>query len=198
VKVATQFQPPRQWRPPLDIGIAAVPSAYRPRRIRCRDGREATLRAIAESDAPEILRAFNRLSDESRYYRFMHAKKNLSLVAVERGVHPVPGRDFVFVATVARADGFTIVGAAQYVRARADDAATCEFAITVADDWRGNGLARLLLQSLVRRARRDRYTTMEGWVMAANLGMLGLAQRLGFKVGLVEGDASTLRVAKVL
>ena len=89
---------------------------YRPRRITLRDGRELTLRAVAESDAPEIVRAFVRLSAASRYCRFAYHKKHLSEVALERGVHPRPGRDFVFVATVAAHDGIDIVGAVLHVQ----------------------------------------------------------------------------------
>jgi hypothetical protein len=36
------------------------------------DGREVTVRAIAEANAPEIVQAFERLTNESRYIRFMH------------------------------------------------------------------------------------------------------------------------------
>jgi GNAT superfamily N-acetyltransferase len=55
----------------------------------------------------------------------------------------------------------------------------------VAEDWRGIGLAATLLTSLARRARRarrDGYETMEGWVMAENTAMPGLAQKLEFKI----------------
>ena len=52
--------------------------------------------------------------------------------------------------------------AGQYVRAGEGNDKTCEFGVTVAEDWRGIGLATRLLESLVRRARRDGYETMEG------------------------------------
>lgn len=144
------------------------------------DDREVTLRAIRESDADEIVQAFERLSKDSRYARFMHHKPKINEQALERGVHPETGRDFVYVATVPADDGIDIVGAAQYVPAAAGDTANCEFAITVAEDWRSGGLAKELLASLVRRARRDGYTTMEGFVLADNLPMLRLARRLKF------------------
>jgi len=102
--------------------------------------------------------------------------KNLDGAAVQRGVHPRPGQDFVFVATIPAADGIDIVGAGQYVRAGEGNDKTCEFAITVAEDWRGIGLATRLLASLVRRARRDGYETMEGWVLAQNTPMLAVVR----------------------
>ena len=173
-------------------------SRYRPRRVDLRDGREVTLRAIVETDKAEIIQAFDRLSVDSRYARFMHHKKQLSEAALERGVHPRPGRDFVFVATIAAADGIDIVGAAQYVRADESNDKICEFAITVAEDWRGTGLASELLASVIRRARRDRYETIEGWVTAGNAPMLALARKHRFKVEPVPGDATLMRVWRKL
>lgn len=171
---------------------------FRPRSITLRDGRGVTLRAIVETDATELVQAFERLSAESRYYRFMRYKKSIDSAALERGVHPRPGSDFAFVATIPAADGIDIVGAGQYVRAGEGNDRICEFAITVAEDWRGIGLATRLLASLVRRARRDGYETMEGWVMAQNRPMLAVARNLHFKTEPVSGDATVLRVRRAL
>jgi GNAT superfamily N-acetyltransferase len=178
--------------------VARTPTPYRPRRLVLRDGREVTLRAVAASDAPAIQRAFDLLSAESRYSRFLQHKKHLSPVALERGIHPVPGRDFVFVATVPRPGGVDVVGAAQYVRATPDDATTCEFAITVAEDWRGCGLARQLLTRLLRRARRDGYAAMMGLVLADNAQMLALTRQLGFSVTPSSEGGSVVQVRRQL
>ena len=177
-----------------------IPGLRRARRVTLADGREVTIRAVRESDAGEILQAFERLSPASRLSRFLHHKKTLRAETVERGVRPRPGYAFVLVATIPADDGFDIVGAAQYLPLGKDgeqdravpDGATreavasealhraCEFAITVAEDWRGSGLARRLLASLVDRARRDGYATIEGLVSAENVRMLALARRLKF------------------
>ena len=175
-----------------------VQPPFRPRAFRCRDGRKLRLRAIEAADAPEIVQAFERLSPQSRYARFMAHKKELNSAALERGVHPQPGRDCALVATVPAADGYDIVGAAQYVHAGDDSARTCEFAITVAEDWRGCGLAPALLASVLRRARRDGYRFMEGWVITENTAMLALARKLGFTVEPVPDDFALLRVVRAL
>lgn len=171
---------------------------YRQRRLKLKNGAEVMLRAIAASDAPEIVQAFERLAADSRYSRFMQHKRQLDLAALERGVNPRPGRDFAFVATIPAADGIDIVGAAQYVPADGRSTKVCEFAITVADDWRGTGLATELLASLVRRARRDGYQTMEGSVIADNAPMLALARRLKFTVHPLADDATVVRVQRTL
>ena len=173
-------------------------SHYRPRRLTLRDGRVATLRAIGATDAAEIVQAFERLTVASRYSRFMQHKRQLDPAALHRGVHPRPGLDFVFVATTPAADGIDIVGAAQYVRVKDDDPRVCEFAITVAEDWRGSGLAGQLLAGLVRRARRDGYATMEGSVIADNRPMLALARKLKFVVFPEPDDPTVVRVQRAL
>jgi len=169
-----------------------------PRLVTLRDGRRVTVRAAVGSDAAEIVQAFDRLSADSKYTRFMVHKNRLNPAALERGLHPVPGQAFVFVATVPARDGYDIVGAAQYVRANDNDDRVCEFAITVAEDWRGSGLAVHLLANLVRRSRRDGYGTMEGLVIAVNRPMLALARKLRFKVAPVSPDATVMRVERQL
>jgi len=169
-----------------------------PRLVQLRDGRQVTVRAVVASDVTKIVQAFDKLSADARYTRFMAHKKQLNAQALERSLHPIPGQAFVFVATFPASDGFDIVGAAQYVRADANDDRVCEFAITVAEDWRGSGLAVHLLTCLVRRSRRDRYGTMEGLVTAGNRPMLALARKLRFKVEPVPADASVLRVERKL
>jgi acetyltransferase len=128
----------------------------------------------------------------------MQHKKQIDGAALERGVNPRPGRDFAFVATIPAADGIDIVGAAQYVPAGEGKEGCCELAITVAEDWRGSGLATQLLASLVRRARHDGYRTMEGWVLAENTAMLALARKLHFRTEAVPGGASMVRVLRAL
>lgn len=172
--------------------------AERSHRLRLRDGREVLLRAVEAGDAAEVIQAFERLSADSRYRRFMQHKKQLNPAALERGLHPQPGRDFALLATIPATDGIDIVGGAQYVRADKNNAGTCEFAITVAEDWRGSGLATRLLARLVRRAPRDGYTTMEGSVIAENAPMLALARKLGFQVEPVPDDGTVVRVTRAL
>lgn len=168
---------------------------YRPRRVALRDGREVTLREIEEGDATEIVAAFERLSAESRYSRFMQHKKQIESGALDRGVHPRTGLDFVLVATIPAPDGIDIVGAAQYVRAEPGDG-SCEFAVTVAEDWRGIGLASALLSRLVRRARRDGYQTIEGRVLDSNNAMLAVARGLQFRTERTPDEAGVVRVCR--
>lgn len=168
------------------------------RQITLRDGRQVGLRPIRPEDADEIVQAFDRLSADSRYARFMQHKKQLDEAALQRGVQPRPGQDFALVATVPAPDGIDIVGAAQYVGAGPHENDSCEFAVTLAEGWRGSGLASILMTRLMDHAHADGYRAIEGWVMADNTPMLGLAQRLGFSVEPVPDDSSLVRVVRPL
>jgi RimJ/RimL family protein N-acetyltransferase len=145
-----------------------------------RDGRGVTIRAIRPEDAEELRAALDSLSAEARYSRFMMAVK-ISPAVVERAVHPSVDRERALVAVAgAGADG-RIVGGARYVRGTHGNA--CEFAVTIADDWRGAGLASSLMRALIRDARTRGLKRMEGYVLTTNSPMLDLARRLGFTVG---------------
>jgi hypothetical protein len=94
-----------------------------------RDGRTVHLRAVAPVDEAEFLQAFERLSDEARYMRFMrivHAPNREQLRAT---LASFPEAGIGLVATVPADDGLTSSAARLPSSA---DRAVCEFAITVA------------------------------------------------------------------
>jgi RimJ/RimL family protein N-acetyltransferase len=194
-------QPERAKRSTVNAPRAERPARFRPRLLTLRDRRRVTLRGVVEADAAEIVQAFERLSADSRYLRFMQHKRAIDASVLHRGVRPIPGEEGVFVATVPAEDGIDIVGAARFVRSASnvgDACDICEFAITVAEAWRGSGLATELLRSLVRRARHDGYRIIEGFVLAENRPMLALARHLHFEVAPQPGDGTTLRVWRSL
>ena len=175
--------------------VATTP--YRARTAILRDGHAVKVRAIRPEDDVALKRAFKRLSPRSRYLRLMQHKRELDTRALARAVRPQAGREFALVATVPDREGYDIVGAARYVQAEGDPAA-CEFAITVADDWAGKGLATTLLRSLMRRARSDGYARIEGAVLAYNDAMLALARGLHFDIQWQPGDATLVQVRRQL
>jgi len=149
-----------------------------PIEVSLRDGRRARLREISPGDRDELRQAFARLSGESRYLRFMSFMKELPPRLLESAVNPHPERELGLVAEVDAPDGVDIVGGARYFIQ--SDGESCEFAVTVADDWQRVGLASRLLRELISAARARGLKEMDGYVLAGNRGMLDLARRLGF------------------
>jgi acetyltransferase len=145
-----------------------------------RDGRRVHIRAIRSNDEAEILQAFDRLSQEARYMRFMRAVREPDLSRLRKVLASFPESGVGLVATVPAADGIDIVGSAVCICGT--DPSRGEFAISVAGDYGGAGLGRTLMQTLIDAARRRGLKEMEGFVLAANKPMLTLAGRLGFSI----------------
>ena len=78
------------------------------------------------------------------------------------------------------------------------DGQSCEFALVVADEWQGKGVAHKLMTSLMDVARDRGLGRIEGEVLRANQSMLKLMTRLGFDIKTSEDDDSIKRVSKAL
>jgi acetyltransferase len=142
--------------------------------IRLRDGREVRVRPIRPEDAQRERRFFERLSERSRFQRFMNHLKELPPRLLARFTQLDYDRELALVALWQ--DEFVAVG--RY----APDAggASAEFALTVADDWQGQGLGHALLERLCDAARAAGYDALVGHILEANRDMLELAAHLGF------------------
>lgn len=138
------------------------------------------MRPIRESDAEGLRAAFYRLSDESRYQRFMAPVKELTPEMLERATRLDPSREVALVITHGADAGEIIAGGARF--AGDPDHDCCEFAVTLVDDWQGLGLGRRLMRKLLRVAEAMGYRAMYGYVLAGNAPMLALMRRLGFRI----------------
>jgi GNAT superfamily N-acetyltransferase len=164
---------------------------FTPRDVELRDGRRVTVRAIRADDQGKLQEAMQALSAESRYYRFMAPLRELSPQLLDRATHPEPDRELQLVAVVREGEREKIVGGARYAAAAAGR--DCEFAVAVVDEFHGLGLARRLLEALMRTDRARGFERMEGYILATNTPMLRLAKRLGFvDVKSPEGPAVRL------
>ena len=137
-----------------------------------------TLREVRADDAERMQAALRGMSAESRYARFMSALRELSPQMLERATRPDAECEFQLVVVIGDDEQKTIVGGARY--AAAPGSRDCEFALALVDGWQGQGLARQLLETLMRIARARGFERMEGYILASNAPMLGLAKRLGF------------------
>ena len=153
---------------------------FSPMPVTLRDRRSVTIRAIRPDDADAMRAAFEHLSAEARYSRFMGAVK-LTPALLERAVRPLADRERALAAIAGEGTDWTIVGGARYVKGR--DSETCEFAVTITDGWRGAGLASRMMRALITDAATRGLKRMEGYVLAANKPMLDLARRLHFEIG---------------
>jgi len=157
--------------------IEVPESAITPVDVQLKDGRHVTLRAVVPQDREAVHAAIKRLSPESRYARFMSPLHELSPQMLERAVNPERDNELQLVA-VRKGPPDMIVGGARYSSGPGNK--DCEFALAIIDEWQGLGLARKLLEMLMQIAKARGFEHMEGFILASNDRMLGLARSLGF------------------
>lgn len=155
---------------------ASIPEAE----IKLRDGRSVRIRAVLPTDEAEIVQAFGRMSEDARYMRFMRVVREPDMGRLRKALASFPQSGVGIVATVPASDGIDIVGSA--IAIVGDDPTSCEFAINVASEFGGAGLASTLMRVLIDATSRRGLKQMEGFVLAENQPMLRLAKRLGFTI----------------
>jgi len=163
---------------------------------RAANGTTLDIRPITPADG-ELIRDFVRsLSLGTRYLRFMAAVKELSTQSVERLTRIDHERDAALLAVVNEDGADRVVGVARYALCAGGGA--CEFAIVVADDWRGRGLGRLLMTLLIDTAEARGLKRIVGDVLAINRRMLAFVKAFGFRVLPSSDDPTIERVERPL
>jgi GNAT superfamily N-acetyltransferase len=159
------------------------------------DGRHVVVRPIRARDAEALQAFFAALSPRSRHRRFHLGVNTLSRTML-RSLTEVDQHHHV--ALVALADSNvgegdpTIVAEARYVLL--SDCCDAEFAIAVADGWQSVDLGRMLLRRLVEHARRAGNRRLVGDLLADNLPIQALVQKLGGRI-VAHPESARLRRA---
>jgi acetyltransferase len=154
------------------------------------DGYDVTLRPMRPEDA-ELVKSFVRdMSEQSRYFRFMEAVRELSPSMLSRFTQIDYDREMALVATVEEGGKELQIGVSRY--AINPDGKSCEFALAVADAWQGRGIGHKLMNRLMEIARDYGLEVIEGDVLAKNYKMIELARSMDFAIEQVE-DAPELR-----
>jgi GNAT superfamily N-acetyltransferase len=145
-------------------------------RLALRDGAEVVVRVVQPSDKETIASAFKRLSEQSRYQRFLTVREELSsgelryLTEIDHHDH-----DALIALDASTGEG---VAVARFIRSRTDVGAA-EAAVVVADAWQRRGLGRALTALIADRARSEGVERFKAMLLATNHGMLALLRSLG-------------------
>jgi len=134
------------------------------------------IRPIEPDDRDALARGFDRLSEQSRYRRFLSPRGPLSQAELSY-LTEVDHRDHEALVAVDPEAGEG-VGVARFIRS-SEDPAVAELAVAVADDWQGQGVGSLLAAELAKRARDEGITCFTALALAENDAILGLLQDLG-------------------
>lgn len=152
-----------------------------------RDGTAVLIRPIEPEDDERERRYIERLSPESRYFRFLGAMKTPSPDLIHKLTHVDWTRDAAYVAVVRDGDEQRQIGAARF--SLDADAESCECAVSVSDEFQHRGLGTLLMRHLIEHARAQGIRHMYSVDAADNRDMWKFAEHLGFKRHNNPGDA---------
>ena len=160
------------------------------------DGTRVTIRPIRAEDADIEVEFVRGLSADAKYLRFMSALRELTPAMLAQFTRIDYNREMALIAVIRENDRDVQVGVARYV---ADaDAASCEFAIVVADRFQGRGLGQHLMLRLIDIAHERGYTVMTGFILSRNVRMLALAETLGFTTEHQTDDPAVTRVRRAV
>ena len=172
------------------LAILPYPSRYE-RVWPMRGGGEYLVRPMHPDDASMLQQLVQRLSPESRYFRFVstltelpaHMLARLSLIDYER--------EMALVAVIRESDAEgqeqeRIIAVSRYITNV--DRRSCEFSLLVDDAFSGKGLGAKMMQSIMEVARDRGLEEIDGLILANNTPMLKLMRSLGFGVRSYEED----------
>lgn len=143
-------------------------------------GATVAIRTMRPSDREREQQFVRELSEQSRYYRFHSALKELTPYMLERFTHVNYPDEMALIATVPNMEGEKEIGVARYARAPGSD--TAEIAVVVADAWQGNGIGTRLLVGLRDLATEAGIRHIEASVLSENARMVDMAKELGFSL----------------
>jgi GNAT superfamily N-acetyltransferase len=166
--------------------MGAVANAGQPaaREVSLEDGQAVLVRPIAESDAPLLAVAYERMSQESRRRRFLAAPARLTDEDL-RYLTAVDGARHAALVALDPATG-ALIGEARHVREPGRPEAA-EVATVVVDEWQGKGVATALLTELTAIARENGIVRYKAVVSADNEIVLEALAKLG---GRATGESS--------
>lgn len=148
--------------------------------VRLAGGQRVVIRPVLPQDEDLTTAFFGNLAAPARYDRFMTPMRNLPPELIKRFTSIDYADHMALVAEVFDDGRETVVAEARY--ARGADPSVAEFAVSVADEWQGQGLASHLLAKLLCRASTAGVQRVVGETLATNDKMLHLARKAGFTI----------------
>ena len=150
-----------------------------------RDGTPVLIRPVRPEDAQLLQEGFDRLSDVSRYRRFLHPVKQLTDAQL-RYLTEIDYHDHMaWLAVDLSQPSRPAVGVARHIRLT-HRSSVAEVPVTVVDAHQGKGLGTRLLGMLAHSAAENGIDTWVAYVLSDNTPMLKLFRDLGARDAKLE------------
>ncbi|MCG7945574.1 MAG: GNAT family N-acetyltransferase [Candidatus Thiodiazotropha taylori] len=147
---------------------------------------EPNTRHTAEFLKKQIEIGFQHMSARSRISRFATAMDHLTEQQLDY-LTDLDGKQRVaWCATVTNDGEEQGIGIARYINLP-DETDMAEFAITVVDDYQGQGVGYQLLRKLIQSASQNGFKILRGYILMTNTPMLALCNRFESKRSMVDG-----------
>ena len=179
-----------------------------PRQVLLRDGTPVLLRPVTPEDEGLIIRAFEKLSVHSRYYRFWSRLNEMPATLAKRLADDDNGRHIVWAAQHPDSPLEPGLGAASIWQS-ASDPQEAEISFTIADEAQHRGVGTLLLAVLwlaaeergihrfLAHALADNYAVKD-WFLALGASVELSGSQLSFTLSVDRGKLPTSRQASSL
>lgn len=153
------------------------------------NGTHICLRRVRHSDLERIEQGISQLSDQSRYLRFFSGSKTLPPSVIEKLANVDGIHHLAWGVVNMEANGPPAIAAAHVFReAETDDAG--EFAITVLDQYHGQGVARILMLTMFIDCYCEGLRYLRVDILRSNKKAYGLVRSIGAKPCSLEGPVA--------
>ena len=161
-----------------------------PQNFLLNSGGQYLIRPIHHDDRIKLLNLFDSLSPKSRYFRFAHSMSALPESMLQHLLSPEANSasEITLVAEVPISESSVnhpipnsrIVGISRCVGS--GNKSSCEFSLSVSDDFHGEGVGSHLIQSIINFAHHKGFKDIYGYVLKNNHEMLDLMRHQGFSI----------------
>lgn len=158
------------------------------------NGETLRLRPILPEDEPALVRAFQRLSTQERYYRFFSSLPELPHSMAARLSQIDYDREMAWALTEDAPPGHAEILAVARLIAE-PDYERAEYALAVGSPQAGQGIGTRLMQILLDYARSRGIQEVYGEVLSENRSMLHICEKLGFTRRRDPADMSVMHVS---
>ena len=133
---------------------------------------------VRPEDEERLVRGFNKLSLQSKMFRFHCGKNKLSTYEKEYLVN-VDNFDHLAIGAVDLDKSYDVgIALIRYIRDKTDPA-KAEVALTVIDEYQNKGIGTLLYNEMLEYARKNKIKLLINCVMKENTIMLNILEKFG-------------------
>jgi GNAT superfamily N-acetyltransferase len=142
------------------------------------DGTQVLIRPLHAEDRYREFAFINALSSTSRRFWLLATVREVDNTLLSQMMDIDYRSRMAYLALVHQHGVLKEIGVSRY--AAIDGGQRCEYAVVVADKWQRRGLGLLLMEHLIKAARRNHFEAMASLDLTDNHAMQHLAKKLGF------------------